>query len=278
MSEKKIPLAAVIGSPISHSRSPALFSHWFRQQGIAGHYIPMDIAQADLGEVIRMMPRMGFVGANVTIPHKEAVLDLADSVSDRAAVIGAANTLLFRRDGSIYADNTDGVGFIENLRSNAPHWSPSAGPAAVFGAGGAARAILSSLLAGGAPEIRLTNRTRTRAEALRSDFGTRVHVYDWVQAGNIVEGAATVVNTTSLGMVGKSEFRVPLDGLSPNAVVSDIVYTPLKTAFLQRAAEMGCTTVDGLGMLIWQAVPNFERWFDVEPVVDEATRRAILGQ
>lgn len=141
-----------------------------------------------------------------------------------------------------------------------------------------ARAILSSLLAGGAPEIRLTNRTRTRAEALRSDFGTRVHVYDWVQAGNIVEGAATVVNTTSLGMVGKSEFRVPLDGLSPNAVVSDIVYTPLKTAFLQRAAEMGCTTVDGLGMLIWQAVPNFERWFDVEPVVDEATRRAILGQ
>lgn len=278
MTHEKIPLAAVIGSPIAHSRSPALFRYWLRQQGVQGFYIPMDIAQQDLRHVIRMMPKMGFVGANVTIPHKEAVLEIADSVSDRAAIIGAANTLAFRTNGTIYADNTDGVGFIDNLRNSAPYWDPTVGPAAVFGAGGAARAVLSSLLSAGAPEIRLTNRTRARAEALRSDFGTRIVVYDWVQAGNIVEGAATVVNASSLGMVGKSEFRVPLDGISPHAVASDLVYTPLNTGFLQRAAEMGCTTVDGLGMLIWQAVPNFERWFGVDPVVDEGTRGAILGQ
>ena len=277
MNDKKIPLAAVIGSPIAHSRSPALFRYWLRQQGIQGYYIPMDIAQQDLRHVIRMLPKMGFVGLNVTIPHKEAVLEIADSVSDRAAIMGAANTLIFREGGSVYADNTDGVGFIDNLRNAAPHWVPGAGPAAVFGAGGAARAVLASLLSAGVPEIRLTNRTRARAEALRSDFGAKVVVYDWVQAGNIVEGAATVVNASSLGMVGKSEFRVPLDGLSPHAVVSDLVYTPLDTNFLMRAAEMGCTVVDGLGMLIWQAVPNFERWFGLPPVVDEGTRRAILG-
>lgn len=277
MTDAKIPLAGVIGSPIAHSRSPALFRYWLRQQGVPGYYIPMDIAQQDLRHVIRMLPKMGFVGINVTIPHKEAVLEIADSVSDRAAIIGAANTLIFRENGSIYADNTDGVGFIDNLRNTAPHWEPSAGPAAVFGAGGAARAVIASLLAAGVPEVRLTNRTRARAESLRSDFGAKVQVFDWVRAGNIVEGAATVVNASSLGMVGKSEFRVPLDGLSPYAVVSDLVYTPLATHFLHRAAEMGSTTVDGLGMLVWQAVPNFDRWFGFEPVVDEGTRRAILG-
>ena len=278
MSDTKIPLAGVIGSPIAHSRSPALFRHWLRQQGLRGFYIPMDVSQQDLRHVIRTMPKMGFVGANVTIPHKESILDIADTVSDRAAIIGAANTLAFREGGLIYADNTDGVGFIDNLQNAAPHWVPSAGPAAVFGAGGAARAVLAALLAAGVPEIRLTNRTRPRAEALRSDFGAKIVVYDWVQAGNIVEGAATVVNASSLGMVGKPDFRVPLDGLSPHAVVTDLVYTPLQTTFLQRAADMGCTIVDGLGMLIWQAVPNFERWFGVVPQVDEGTRRAIIGR
>lgn len=135
MNAHKIPLAGVIGSPIAHSRSPALFHHWLRQQGLPGHYIPMDIAQQDLQHVIRTLPKMGFVGVNVTIPHKEAVLGIADSVSDRAAIIGAANTIVFRDNGTIYADNTDGVGFIDNLRASAPHWVPSAGPAAVFGRG-----------------------------------------------------------------------------------------------------------------------------------------------
>lgn len=273
-----IPLAGVIGAPVGHSRSPALHGHWLKTLGIRGYYIPMEIAQADLEQAIRAMPRMGFVGINVTIPHKEKVLAIADLVTDRAALIGAANTIIFRKDGKIHADNTDGYGFVENLRTNAPHWAPAAGPAAVFGAGGAARAVIASLIDVGCTEIRLANRTKTRAEALRDEFGSKLSVYDWVQAGNMLDGALTVVNTTSLGMVGKPEFRVPLDALSPHAVVNDLVYTPLETSFLARARENGCTVVDGLGMLLYQAVPGFERWFGTRPVVDEALRRAVLAQ
>ena len=272
----RIPLAGVIGSPIAHSRSPALHGYWLQRYGLKGFYIPMDVAQADLGRVLQTLPLMGFVGLNVTIPHKETVLALADIVTDRAALIGAANTLIFRKDGSIHADNTDGAGFIANLRQNAPHWQPQAGPAAVFGAGGAARAVIAALIEVGVPEIRLANRTRARAEALRADFGAKVVVHDWVQAGNMLEAVATVVNTTALGMVGKPDFRVPLDALSPKALVTDTVYTPLKTALLIEAEELGCTVVDGLGMLLHQAAPGFERWFGQRPEVDEATRQAVL--
>jgi len=273
----RIPLAGVIGSPIAHSRSPALHGHWLRVHGIRGFYIPMDIAQSDLRQVLSALPRAGFVGCNVTIPHKESVLGLADVVTDRAARIGAANTLIFRKDGRIHADNTDGYGFVANLRQNAPDWAPARGPAAVLGAGGAARAVIASLLEVGTPEIRIANRTRTRAEALRSEFGAKITVHDWVQAGNMLEGAVTVVNTTALGMEGKPDFRVPLDALSPQAVVSDLVYAPLRTRLLDEAAEIGCVTVDGLGMLLHQAAPAFERWFGVRPSVDQATRDAVLA-
>lgn len=273
-----IPLAGVIGSPIAHSKSPRLHGYWLRKYELKGHYIPMDIAQNNLHEAVRALPKMGFVGINVTIPHKETILGIADLVTDRAALVGAANTLIFRKDGKIHADNTDGYGFIENLRQNAPYWHPPAGPAAVFGAGGAARSVIAALMEVGVPEIRLANRTRTRAEALRTEFGTKVHVYDWVQAGNMLDGAKTVVNTSSLGMVGKPEFRVPLDGLSPDAVVNDLVYTPLKTGLLQRAEQIGCTTVDGLGMLIHQATPGFERWFGIRPEVDDELRALLLDE
>jgi shikimate dehydrogenase len=277
MSENRIPLAGVIGSPIAHSRSPMLHGYWLRRYGLKGFYIPMDVAQIDLRQVLETLPLMGFVGANVTIPHKENVLKIADIVTDRAALIGAANTLIFRKDGRIHADNTDGAGFIANLRQNAPGWVPQAGPAAVIGAGGAARAVVAALIEVGVPEIRLANRTRLRAEALRADFGAKVDVYDWVQAGNMLEDCMTVVNTSSLGMVGKPEFRVPLDALNPGAVVNDLVYTPLRTHFLEEAAARGCQTVDGLGMLLHQAAPGFERWFGVRPEVDEETRQAILS-
>lgn len=273
----RIPLAGVIGSPVAHSRSPILHGYWLRKYGIRGHYIPMDIAQADLGEALRVLPKLGFVGVNVTIPHKETILGLADIITDRAALIGAANTLIFRKDGKIHADNTDGSGFIANLRQNAPEWNPAAGPAAVFGAGGAARAVVAALIEVGVPEIRIANRTRPRAEALRADFGAKVTVFEWVQAGNMLDGARTVVNTTSLGMVGKPDFRVPLDGLEPAALVTDLVYTPLKTPFLAEAETAGCKVVDGLGMLLHQAVPGFERWFGHRPEVDDATRAAVLG-
>ena len=237
----------------------------------------MDVSQADLEKVLRALPAMGFVGVNVTIPHKEKVLALADIVADRAALIGAANTLIFRADGNIHADNTDGYGFMENLRQGAPGWDPKAGPAAIFGAGGAARAVIASLLDVGVPEIRLSNRTKTRAEALRAEFGTRITVVDWVKAGNMLDGAALVVNASSLGMAGKPDLRVPLDALSPDSVVTDLVYTPLETSLLATAREIGCRTVDGLGMLVFQAAPAFERWFGKRPAVDEETRRVALG-
>jgi len=276
MSETRIPLAGVIGTPIAHTRSPRLHQHWLRRYAIAGHYIPMEIAPDDLEDALVALPKLGFVGVNVTIPHKEHILKVADVVSDRAALIGAANTLTFRKDGKIYADNTDGYGFIENLRQSAPDWKPDAGPAAVIGAGGAARAVLAALIDAGVREIRLTNRTKTRSEALRQDFGTRVDVWDWVQAGNMLEGAVTVINASSLGMTGKPEMRIPLDGLERSAVVTDLVYAPLETPLLAAARANGCRTVDGLGMLLHQAAPGFERWFGRKPEVDEELRRAVL--
>jgi shikimate dehydrogenase len=273
----RIPLAGVIGSPIAHSRSPLLHNYWLKRYGIKGHYVPLDIAQANLAEALRMLPKIGFVGLNVTIPHKETVIGLADIVTDRAALIGAANTLIFRSDGKIHADNTDGAGFVANLRQYAPDWQPKSGPAVVFGAGGAARAIIAALIEVGVPEIRLTNRTRARAEALRHDFGAKITVVDWVQSAHVLDDAATVVNTTALGMIGKPEFNVSLTELNPKALVNDLVYTPIQTEFLTAAAARGCKTVDGLGMLLHQAAPGFERWFGHRPEVDEETRDTVMG-
>lgn len=277
MTLPKIPLAAVIGHPIAHSKSPMLHGHWLKTYGIEGHYIPMDVTPDDLETVLRNMHKMGFVGANVTIPHKTRALEIADQVTDRATLIGAANTLIFHEDGKILADNTDGYGFIQNLRQSAPDWDPAAGPAVVLGAGGAARAVIASLLDVGVPEIFLSNRTRVRAEQLRDDFGARLKVVEWVQAGDVMEDGATVVNTTSLGMTGKPELKVSLEGLQPGSLVTDLVYTPLRTPFLDEAQARGCMTVDGLGMLLHQATPGFERWFGPRPEVTEELRQVILG-
>lgn len=271
------PLAGVIGWPIAHSRSPLLHGHWLKRYGIAGHYVPLPVMPEHLAEVLRVMPRLGFVGANVTIPHKESVLVLADVVTDRAALIGAANTLIFRPDGKIHADNTDGYGFIANIRQNAPDWNAAAGPAAVIGAGGAARAVVASLLESGVPELRIANRTRIRAEQIKSEFGAKVVVYDWAEAGNMLEGAATVVNATSMGMEGKPPLRVPLEALAPGTLATDLVYTPLITPFLAEAQSRGCRIVDGLGMLLHQGAPGFERWFGQRPEVDDTLRQAVLA-
>ena len=276
MSLNRIPLAGVIGSPIAHSKSPALHTHWLKTLGIAGHYIPIDVAQEDLEHIVKTLPKMGFVGVNVTVPYKEKVMDFADLVTDRAALIGSANTLIFRKDGKIHADNTDSYGFIQNLRQKTPDWDPKAGPAAILGAGGAARAVIAALVEVGVPEILISNRTKARAEKLKADFGKRLRVVDWVQAGNMLEEAATVINTTSLGMVGKPPLRVPLDGLQKGTLVTDLVYAPLMTHLLNEANEAGCVTVDGLGMLLHQAVPAFERWFGVRPQVTDETRAAVL--
>jgi shikimate dehydrogenase len=274
---RNTPLAAVLGWPVAHSRSPRLHGHWLQRYGIAGQYVPLPVMPEHLAEVLRAMPRMGFVGANVTIPHKESVLALADVVTDRAALIGAANTLIFRPDGKIHADNTDGYGFIANIRQMAPDWIADLGPAAVIGAGGAARAVVASLLESGVPELRIANRTRIRAEQIRAEFGAKVVVYDWAQTGNMLEGAVTVVNATSMGMEGKAALRLPLDALSPEALATDLVYTPLMTPFLLEAQARGCQIVDGLGMLLHQAAPGFERWFGRRPEVDAELRAAVLA-
>nr|WP_213395893.1 shikimate dehydrogenase [Yoonia sp.] len=271
------PRAGVIGNPISHSLSPKLHGHWLRRYGIDGSYDALQVTEDALERTLRSLPAQGYVGVNVTLPHKVAVLQIADQLTDRATLIGAANTLTFKDDGRIFADNTDGYGLLENLRQGAPGWDAKSGPAVVFGAGGAARAVIVSLIEAGVPEIILTNRTRPKAESLRADFGARIRIVDWVQAGSVLSDAAMVVNTTSLGMKGGQEFRVPLDGLRSGTVVTDIVYTPLRTKFLDVAAEKGCVTVDGLGMLLHQGVPGFERWFGKRPEVDADLRRAILS-
>ena len=276
MTLQKIPLAGVIGAPIAHTKSPMLHNHWLRQTGVPGHYIPLHIEPSDLKQTLKMLPKMGFIGLNVTVPHKETVMRLVDIVTDRATLIGAANTLIFKRDGKIQADNTDGYGFIENLTSGAPDWNASAGPALVLGAGGAARAVIAALLEYNIPEIFLTNRTRDRAENLKDIFGPKVKIIDWVDAANAIEDAALVVNATSLGMEGKPELRVPLDGLRLETVVTDLVYAPLKTTLLKTAQDIGCRTVDGLGMLIHQAAPGVKDWFGVDPVIDEKTRAILI--
>ena len=221
---------------------------------------------------------MSVVPTNVTLPHKEAAISLADEVSQAAAAIGAANTLTFRRDGSIHADNSDAFGFIENLRAALPDWSAAAGPALVLGAGGAARAGIHALLEAGAPEIRLANRTLARAEALADRFGPRVTVIEWQDRSAAAAGAALIVNTTSLGMIGKPPLDVSLDDAPETAVVTDMVYNPLTTGLLAAAAARGLGVVDGLGMLLHQARPGFRSWFGMDPEVTPALRAACLGK
>jgi len=277
MTRPDIPLAGVIGDPIAHSLSPRLHGHWLQRYGLRGHYVPLHITHDDLANALATLPRMGFAGVNVTIPHKEYVLSLADVVTDRAALIGAANTLTFLANGQIQADNTDGLGFIANIRQNLPGWTASSGPALVLGSGGAAKAIVSALISDGAPVVYVANRTRARADGLRDQFGARVEPRDWTQIPDLVGAAALIVNTTSLGMEGKPPLNIDLSRLSPPTVVTDIVYAPLKTELLAHAEQVGCEAIDGLGMLLHQAVPGFERWFGYTPMVDDDLRQALLA-
>ena len=272
----KAPVAAVIGHPVNHSRSPRMHNYWLAQFGLEGYYIPLDIDPKKFERGIRNLPELGFVGANITIPYKEKVLKIADKISDRAALVGAANTLTFLQNGGIYADNTDGYGFLQNIKSKYKDWSASEGISVVFGAGGASRAILGALIEDGASDIILTNRTRSRADQLRSDFGAKVKVVEWMKIQNYLSDASTIVNTTSLGMVGNTDLPIPLNTLKKNTLVTDIVYTPIETHLLATAAKMGCRTVDGLGMLIHQAIPGFERWFGIKPGDSQPLRELLI--
>jgi shikimate dehydrogenase len=272
----KAKIAGVFGWPVSHSKSPLLHGHWLATYGIDGTYIPLATSPENFAAAVRALPKLGFSGANVTIPHKEAALKLADHVTERAARIGAVNTLIVQADGTILGDNTDGYGFMANLQQNAPsHWDPAAGSAVVLGAGGAARAILVALADAGVPKIILTNRTQDKAHALAAL--APVEVVPWDAKDAALENANLLVNTTALGMQGKDKLLINIDKLPKSALVTDIVYTPLKTELLQAAAARGNPTVDGLGMLLHQAVPGFAAWFGIKPEVTEELRDAILA-
>ena len=275
----KPTLAGVIGYPVKHSRSPIIHEYWLRKHEVIGHYVPLEVARSDFAEVLKTIPKIGFKGVNVTIPHKETALQYADMVSDTAALIGAANTLYFnRKRGKIYADNTDGYGFITNLRERIPSWRADAGPALIVGAGGAARAVLYSLLHEGVPEIHMVNRTRDRAEVLRSEFGNRIKVQEFDDVGDILPEMATVVNTSAMGMTGKPELKLPMKLMRPETAVNDLVYTPLRTAFLAEAEARGCFVADGLGMLLHQAAAAFNLWFGIKPEVTKELRQLALSK
>ncbi|WP_043745705.1 shikimate dehydrogenase [Paramagnetospirillum magneticum] len=273
----KARLAGVLGWPVSHSRSPRLHGFWLEQMGIDGAYLPLAVAPEHLETVIRALPRMGFAGANVTVPHKEAVMRLVDHLDPLARRIGAVNTLVVRQDGTLEGRNTDAYGFFENLRQGCPLWEPTSGPAAVIGAGGAARAVVAALADAGVPEIRLANRSRERAATLAADLGGPVTVVDWAERAESLEGCALLVNTTTLGMTGQSSLDLDLAALPTTSVVNDIVYVPLVTDLLARATARGNPIVDGLGMLLHQAVPGFEAWFGQRPQVSDQLRAFVLS-
>lgn len=271
-----IPLAGLVGLPVGHSKSPKLHGHWLRTLGLSGYYIPMEVAEEDLESVLRALPKAGFRGVNVTMPHKISALEISDRTTETARAIGAANTLVFDEAGGILADNTDAYGFAENLRRGVPDWSVRGAKCTMAGAGGAARAVVHALLENGAAEVAVANRTRKEAEQIRDRFGDRVRVCGWDELEAELGGASTVVNATSLGMSGNPDLEVGLGRLGKGAVVTDLVYSPLETGFLRRARQMGFTTVDGLGMMLHQAVPAFESWFGRRPEVDALTRRMAL--
>lgn len=272
----KARLAGVIGWPVGHSRSPRLHGFWLDQLGLDGAYLPLAVAPADFALVVAALPRMGFQGANVTVPHKEEALRLVDDLEPLAERIGAVNTLVVKPDGTIEGRNTDAFGFLENLRRGAPGWGPAAGPAVVLGAGGAARAVVAALVDAGVPEIRVVNRSTARAEQLARDIGGPVTVKGWERRSAALDGAALVVNTTTLGMAGQSPLELDLTPLPKTAVVNDIVYAPLMTELLNSARARGNPIVDGIGMLLWQAVPGFEAWFGVRPEVTPELQDFVL--
>ena len=271
------PVVAILGYPIHHSKSPRMHGYWLDQAGVLGYYVPLEIHPDNFEDALKNMPKQGFRGANVTIPHKERALEIADYVSERAKRIGAANTLYFDADGKIHADNTDGYGFITNLKKGAPEWNAKAGPALVLGAGGAARAILEALITEETPKLYLTNRTKERAQALASEFGDTVEVLDWDNKNAVVSEVKTLINTTSLGMNGKGDLELDFSQLTSAITVTDIVYTPLETDLLKHAKQRGCTCVDGLGMLIYQGIPGFSNWFGVAPKVTDELRELLLS-
>jgi shikimate dehydrogenase len=272
-------LAGVMGWPVGHSLSPRLHGYWLETLQIDGAYVPLVVAPNNAVDAIAAMSKLGFRGFNVTVPHKEAAMGCVDAVDDLARRIGAVNTIVYDDEGRSHGTNTDGFGFIENIRQQASGYDFSKGPAVVLGAGGAARAVIVALMDAGASEIRVINRTRARAEALAAQVGHdgNVGVVSWEQREGALADVALLVNTTTLGMIGQAALDMNLNRLPESACVTDIVYAPLETPLLAEARKRGNSVVDGIGMLLHQARPGFKAWFGTDPKVSEALRTHMLA-
>ncbi|MFA9442243.1 MAG: shikimate dehydrogenase [Hyphomicrobium sp.] len=268
--------ACVIGWPVEHSRSPLLHGYWLKKYGIDGTYTKRAVAPEAVADFLQSLRANGYVGCNVTVPHKAAAFSAADEREDSAKAVSAANTL-WLSDGKLVAANTDTYGYMTNLSQQAPGWDRRDAPVSILGAGGAARAIVFGFLDAGVSEIRVFNRTRTRAETLAQQFGSCVKVFDWSEREAGSRDSAVLVNTTTIGMNGVGTLDFDLAGFDPECVVSDIVYVPLETELLRKAKSQGLRTVDGVGMLLHQGVPGFEKWFGVRPEVTDELRNLIVG-
>jgi shikimate dehydrogenase len=276
--ETSLTKAFVCGWPIRHSRSPAIHGHWLRSHGIAGTYEAIEVAPDNFFAFIASLKdgSAGFAGGNVTIPHKEAAFSLADRPDELASELGAANTL-YRRDGLLMATNTDGFGFLANLDDRAAGWDRHRNSAVILGAGGASRAIIQAIRDRGFGEIHVLNRTEDKARQLADTFGSRIHPAPVSALPERLKSASLFVNTTSLGMDGSTAMEIDFSPMAPEGLVTDIVYVPLETPFLRQARAQGFRTVDGLGMLLHQAVPGFEKWFGVRPEVTPELRALIVA-
>ncbi|MDH5748908.1 MAG: shikimate dehydrogenase [Rhodospirillales bacterium] len=277
----RIPIkAGVMGWPVGHSLSPRLHGYWLKQYGINGTYQAIAVRPEDLGDALNNLKRDDFAGVNLTVPHKEAALAHMDEVTDAARRIGAVNTVVLTPEGGLAGSNTDGFGFMENLKaalsSRRVSWRVDSGPAVVVGAGGAARAIVCALVDAGVGELRLINRSEGRARDLAKAIGGPFDVIPWAGRESALAGAALLVNTTTLGMTGQPPLDLSLAALPETAVVNDIVYAPLETPLLAAARARGNPVVDGLGMLLHQARPGFAAWFGIEPEVTEDLRAWVL--
>jgi len=266
--------AGVVGHPVKHSRSPIIHGYWLEQFGINGRYDRYDVKPEDFSHFVKTLSEQGLQGVNVTIPHKEAAFLALDEATERARRLKAANTLWFE-NGKLWGDNTDSIGFLANLDQGHPGWDINAKSALILGAGGAARAIIAGLQERNIEKITIVNRTRERAEELALMSGGQVAIAEWSKLSFQLESADLVVNTTSLGMSGQPDLDLSLDPLGKNALVTDIVYVPLETNLLKQARLRGNPVVDGLGMLLHQAVPGFEHWFGKRPVVTDELRHLV---
>jgi shikimate dehydrogenase len=270
-------MAGVMGWPVAHSRSPVIHNHWIRQYGLTGTYGLFPVRPERLEAALRGLSALGMAGCNITLPHKVQAMQWVDHVDPLGQRVGAINLVVVQPDGALHGFNTDGYGFIQSLRDAKPDWRADAGPIVVLGGGGAARAIVLSLIDAGAQSIRLINRTRSKAQALADEFGPIIAVYDWTERHDALAGAAMLVNTTDQGMHGKTDLDLRLEALPADALVCDAIYIPLETTLLAAARARGNLTVNGLGMLLNQARPAFKAWFGVDPEVTPALREALIA-